>query len=168
MHETLERLHEIEKNLLATYLSSNNSRFFILACPWLVVFSYACFYNSHCIDYILPYRQYHQLLWYLVFQGRQRALTSLLDQLHTVPMRPVKQIPMDRLYNRHCWGQQSWAHSPPPQHLLGVWPNDIERSKFVYWNHSAHPIYHLWCHSMWHFSLFSRLRPQCEHHCSET
>jgi hypothetical protein len=99
MHEILEKLHEIEKNLLATYLSSNNSRFFILACPWLVVFSYACFYNSHCIDYILPYRQYHQLLWYLVFQGRQRALTSLLDQLHTVPMRPVKQIPMDRLYN---------------------------------------------------------------------
>jgi hypothetical protein len=36
MHETLEKLYEIEKNLQATYLSGNNSWFSILAWLWLL------------------------------------------------------------------------------------------------------------------------------------
>jgi hypothetical protein len=128
--------------------------------PWRGLF--------HHIDYILSHRRYHQLLWYLVFQGWQHALSSLRDQLRTVSVWPVKQVPMDHLCNRHCWGQQSWAHSRPPQHLFAVWPNETERLGLVYWNHSALPIYHLWHHSMSYFSMFSNLRPQYEHHCSKT
>jgi hypothetical protein len=124
--------------------------------------------SFHRIDYILPLRRHHQLLWYFIFQGQQCALSSLWDQLHTVPARPVKQVPIDHLCNQYYWGQRSWAHSRPPQHLLGVWPNNTGTPKFVYWNHSALSIYHLWCHSMWYFGLFSSLRPQCEHHCSDT